>query len=98
MTGSDIASAREALGLNPFAFAAVLGVHVSSVYRWEKAGKNPRVDPLQREIITGIHTHRSSSTAQLKAGKKVRSALESGGSLAGLHTLLQFIIEGDLRG
>jgi transcriptional regulator with XRE-family HTH domain len=53
MTGGAVKRIRTRLGLDPFVFATMLGVHVSSVYRWEQA-ENPRVDPLQRAILAGL--------------------------------------------
>lgn len=36
MTGSDIASLRKSLGLSQYALAKELGLHISTVYRWEQ--------------------------------------------------------------
>lgn len=91
MTGAVVTSVREDLGLDPFAFAAVLGVHVSSIYRWEKAAK-PNIDPLQTEIIAELHKRLRGKRAGEDLGKKVVRALVSGGNLAGLHALLGFVI------
>ena len=101
MTGSQISFVRTRLGLDPFAFAAVLGVHVSSIYRWEKEGGSaPRIDPLQLSIIDGLHKRLKQSAFKPKAvgedlGVRVKNALVSGGSLAGLFAVLQFLVEGE---
>ncbi len=94
MTGSDITTVRKALGLDPFAFAAVLGVHVSTVYRWETAKKSVSVsvDPLQREILHGLYDARRHKSSLRDLGLVVRDALISRGNLGGLHAILKFLL------
>ena len=38
MTGAELAERRRALGLSQYALAAALGVHRSTVKRWEEGG------------------------------------------------------------
>jgi hypothetical protein len=95
MTGEDVTHVREWLGVDPFALAAVLGVHVSSIYRWEKT-KEPNIDPLQKSILVALRTRIKSKRVGEDLGEKLRVSLISGGNLAALHTLLHFVVKGDL--
>ena len=45
MTGARIRALREALAFDHYQFARLMGVHFSSVYRWETAGKAPVEGP-----------------------------------------------------
>lgn len=97
MTGSAVKALRTRLGLEPFAFAAVLGVHVSSVYRWETA-ESPHIDPLQREILLGLAERKISKAEGADLGKAVRDALVAGGNLRGLAVLLNYITKEPTNG
>ena len=90
MTGESITTLRESLELDPFAFAAVLGVHVSGVYRWEKSGE-VTIATLQTLIIEGLARVPLKQRGDL--GRKIRDALMSGGTLAALHVVLATIIK-----
>jgi len=46
MTGTQVRELRAALSLDPTHFAQLLGVHPSTLYRWEAAGDvSVRVEP-----------------------------------------------------
>lgn len=89
---SHVSDVREAMGLDPFAFAAVLGVHVSTVYRWEKKG-SAHVDPLQFKILDALYKRLTPKKSLSDLGEKVIAKLSSGGgTFVGLHTVLTFLI------
>lgn len=92
LTGARIAAVRTALGLNAFAFAAALGVHVSSVFRWE-AAKAPVIDPLQRDILTRLVAlpPRQLRSAGKVAGPQITAALLKGGTLSAFRRLLDLV-------
>ena len=53
MTGTEVAALRRDLALRPGALADLLGVHASTVYRWEGAGDLPaRIETLQERLLT----------------------------------------------
>lgn len=88
MKGSDIAALRQALGLDHFALAAVLGVHVSSVYRWET--KRVTVDGIQALVLEGLWARRTQDLTDL--GEEIRRCLSSGGgTLRALGIVIRFL-------
>ncbi len=90
MTGQRIRALRDGLELDPFALAALLGVHVSSVYRWEKSWlKENKIDPLQLLVIEAIERVPAKQRGDL--GRKIRDALVSGGTLSALYVALATI-------
>lgn len=100
MTGHDVKTIREWLGLNAHAFAAVLGIHVASVYRWETTKKDLTIDPLQREIIAGLSKIWAATKpipARIEAGRamgdRITKALQGSGSLAALRVVLDAILK-----
>jgi transcriptional regulator with XRE-family HTH domain len=96
LTGRHVRRLREALGLDQFAFAAVLGVHVSTVYRWETL---PRVsvDPLQAEILKQLQLRLAQRRRLDDAGQAVVQGLIAGGMLLGLAALLKFLSDSKPR-
>jgi hypothetical protein len=100
MTGRDLKELREALGLDQFQFAIVLGCHVSSVYRWEAAVGNISFDATVSRVLQPLRdllVGKPRLATQL--GDDVRSAMVSYGSatghggLAGLRVLIDFVLE-----
>jgi DNA-binding XRE family transcriptional regulator len=92
MTGSDVKQVREAMGLDPFAFAETIGVHVSSVYRWE-AAKEPSIDRLQEQIIIWLSKYVKRKDEMSDLGASVRGALLGGeGTLGALHKVLHYLV------
>jgi transcriptional regulator with XRE-family HTH domain len=97
MNGLSVRKLREALGLNAHAFADILGVAVSTLYRWESAGGgNIRAEPLQLRILEAL----SRKVADQKAAQRralaeaTKNALIVGGALVALAILLDAIKEG----
>lgn len=65
-------------------FAQLLGVHPSTVSRWEMPGARSNVEPLQRALMLLIRT--SDIRAIIP---EMRSELATRGALAGLYVLLR---------
>jgi transcriptional regulator with XRE-family HTH domain len=96
VTGSEVRSLREAMGMTPVQFADLFGVSVSTTYRWEATKRNqvPRVDPFQQRLFTLTEELRKGPKAGRfeKAMARVRSALVTRGPLGGLYHLLDAAI------
>lgn len=87
MTGARVRAVRVALGLDPARFSQLLGVHSSTVYRWEAAGESaPRIEPLQRQILAVAEQ----VSSREGAGSSVLDGLLLGGPMLGLYRLLEF--------
>lgn len=96
LTGDLLRQLRAEMGMDPFQFALLLGVHVSTIYRWEGQGRSEvRMDPLQRQILQRtIEQFRTTDAARKEAlGKGIVLALLGGGALFGLLKLLEFLEE-----
>lgn len=95
MTGAQIRRLRRALGLEAIAFAKVLGVHPSTLYRWEQSSGQVRMDPLQGEILAKLDERlRKIPREEKKAvGDHVLKALLAGGMLMGLAALVAKILD-----
>lgn len=90
MTGSAIKNIREGLGLNAHAFAEIIGVHVSTLYRWEaQAEREARMELLQARILEALARQlKAKKIEQEKLGEDLKKALMVGGALAALYILL----------
>lgn len=53
MKGRTVQRMRQRMGLSPGAFACILGVAPSTVYRWE-ANEDVKAEPVQEEILVAI--------------------------------------------
>lgn len=105
MRFSEILSIRSALGLDAFAFSAILGVSVSTVYRWESLAKvrggvrkgrgaEAPIHRLQSDLLTALRrTLAATPGIGRDLGQRISKALLAGGSLAGLRVLLDAITE-----
>lgn len=96
ITGRMIRDVRERLGLDPFAYAAILGVHVSAIYRWEQTGcGRAGCDPQSSRVLAAL-IHRFGAVSKRRVGlfgDRLRRALESGqGGLHGLWLVLGFAL------
>ena len=95
ITGQEVRAIREALGLPVMQFATILGVHPSSVHRWESAGK--QVVPIEGvpwTVLSALrHRVLASKAERVKAaaaGQKASNELATGGVLLALAILLLF--------
>lgn len=93
MRGPEEKPIRDALGLDPYQMAMILGVSVSTIYRWEtSAGRSGTISGLQADLLTGL----KSVLVRAKwdggdLGQKIKKALAGGGSLAALRVALDAI-------
>ena len=103
MTGHEIKRMRRYLGLDPFALAAVLGVHVSTIYRWESSTRILRMDPLQSALTNAISSYldsfpkfagrlQNAIVSGLVGERPTYIGLMSGGTLPALHKLLGVLL------
>ena len=93
MTGDDVVKIRAGLGWNGSQFASLLGVHASTVYRWEEVkGAELKIEPLQRQLLSvlrGELKRRGAGSARL--AEQMHDALAVGGSLRALYVLLKSV-------
>lgn len=95
MTGHQFKRLRERIDVDPFAMAAVLGVHVSTVYRWEATAKSLSMDPLSDKIVTALSERvgeRRDAGFEAKVKRAVVNGLMKGGTLHALKDLLELLI------
>lgn len=93
-TGNAIRGLREALGMKSEQFAGLLGVHPSSLYRWEAKGDEAvRLDPMQLRILTVLRDelNRKPPEARTEWGEALLSALLVGGGLFALFKVLEAV-------
>ena len=95
MTGPEVRQLREGLGLEIFAFATTLGVHVSTLYRWEQTPGALRIDPLQAEILAKLQRklHGQRAEKNRAIGDAIVKGLLLGGALVGLAALLTHLLD-----
>lgn len=89
LTARSIRTLRKALALDSFAFAAALGVHTSTVYRWESAKALVSVDMLQGEILTRLLA--IPRRKLLGVGLAARRGLLTDGMIGGLAGILKHL-------
>jgi transcriptional regulator with XRE-family HTH domain len=95
LTGNDVRSIRNALGLTMAQFAHVLGVHPSTVQRWELTGANRvTVEGVPLTVLTALRARvleqANGLRAAANAGQDVSTKLATGGVLLALTVLLLF--------
>jgi transcriptional regulator with XRE-family HTH domain len=99
LPGQDVSRVREALGLSVAEFSTVLGVHPSSVHRWEAAGKTEvPIEGVAWPVVSALRFRMNDDGAArrnaAKAGEAVAAALITGGILIALGLLLAFAVKG----
>ena len=88
MTGAEIRTLREALGLPVPLFATLFGVNASTVYRWEaRDERRAQVEGLSRALLY-VLAHRVRIGEGPALGLTLTDAISRGGTLAGLSALL----------
>ncbi|WAS91921.1 helix-turn-helix domain-containing protein [Nannocystis punicea] len=96
-TGNAIRELREKLGMTPEQFAGLLGVHPSSLYRWEaKHDDVVRLDPMQLRILTALRdelNRKQHPREQAEWGQVLLTALLIGGGLFALFKLLEAVFD-----
>ncbi|MFM9995322.1 MAG: helix-turn-helix domain-containing protein [Phycisphaerales bacterium] len=97
--GRQISALRKALRLDVAQFAGVLGVHPSTVHRWEAAkAREVPVDGVAANVLrTLAHKVKADGQARRQAaevGDQVAEALLVGGALVGLLVLVAWLTDG----
>lgn len=89
-----IRSTREAFGLSSSQFAAALGVHPTTVSRWENSPKDVVVEGTAWTVLMGLNQRLAAKGRAAKeaeqAGREVASALLIGGTLIALAVLVAY--------
>lgn len=83
MSGSEIRSIRERLGMSQLQFGQLLGVHWVTVSRWERGELKPNA--YQTEMISNF---RAASRNQKNVGQEATNQLLVAGVVAALLILL----------
>lgn len=92
MTGRDVHRIRTELGLTTIDFAELVGVGLSTLYRWEQAAAAKiNIDPFQTRLLAMLKRRLAQLSAQQRSGlgRRLRSALAEHGALYALFVLLR---------
>jgi transcriptional regulator with XRE-family HTH domain len=91
VTGTQVRELRLALKMEPAYFAQLLGVHPSTLYRWEAAtSAGIRVEPFQQQILAVLQRELGLKTQQAEdLGEAILKGLLVGGAMLGLFKLLE---------
>jgi hypothetical protein len=96
MPGQDVRTIREALGLTVPKLSTVLGVHPSTIHRWEASGPYPVaiegvpwnvLAALRQRVIVG----QTDPNLVRSKGQEVSDQLVVGGALLALAVLIMFV-------
>jgi transcriptional regulator with XRE-family HTH domain len=95
VTGQEVQSIRKRLGLPVSKFAAVLGVHPSSVFRWESRGDQAvPIEGIPLSVLSALRLRLAEEGDEAReareAGRAVSDALIVGGALIALLLLIKF--------
>lgn len=92
MTGADVKALRGAMGLTAYALGDVLGVDISTIYRWESARKaKVPMQALAERMLTRLNKLPEGELAEL--GRRVREHLVSTSPLHALRVMLDAILK-----
>ncbi len=98
MTGADVQAIRALLGADPTRFSQLLGVHPTTLYRWEaRLGDVAKIEPFQLQILTVLKQQleaRRTSEERARFAEAVLTGLLVGGGLFALFKLLQVAFDG----
>lgn len=98
MKGQRIREIRRALGLSGIQFAQVLGVHPTSISRWENSKADVVVDGVIGALLLALdfRTRTAHDRAEASvAGVGIARSIGNRGVLRALHELLIFALELD---
>jgi transcriptional regulator with XRE-family HTH domain len=90
MTGREVRALRSAMGLSVADFAALLGLHPSTVYQWQRPQHLPAaidLDRLRTAILDVIRRAVEREQDLDLLGAEVRAALHVDGTARALHRL-----------
>lgn len=88
MTGADVKRIRADLGLTCVQLASVLGVHPSTVFRWEASSAALALDPSSTRLLS-IAAFGLVSKDGHQWGEQIKGALVLKGSAYALYVLLR---------
>lgn len=93
LTGDQIRALRESYGLDVRQWAEILGVSLSTSYRWEQQGAaGVPVDPGSDRMLRLLKQHPEPDRRAL--GEKIANTLAAGGALRALHLVLRELLPG----
>jgi hypothetical protein len=103
LTGTQLRALREKIGVDPFVWAALLGVHVSTVYRWEALKRaTPAMESLPAMIIDAMAAYLARASTRPNARRAIPAAdvlkdkidhgLIRGGTLNALRDVLELVL------
>lgn len=72
ITGPQVTALRTTWKLSVPQFALLLGIHHSSVYRWEKSPKAPPIERYSRRVLAVLHLLRKDKEAKAEVSALVR--------------------------
>lgn len=85
LTGDEIRDLRDAYEMSGADFAAILGVHHTTLYRWEKTeGEEASIEPLQHALLLLLRKH----SGKVPLRRRLVRELSLRSPLAALHALL----------
>ncbi len=90
-TLNRVAALRRQLGFSPGEMADLLGVNLTTLYRWE-SGAADRMDPLQHKILAYAQ-YQFDNRSSDKWTPGLKQAITLGGTLKGLSYLLKPLSE-----
>ena len=95
MAGSDVRVIRTSLGVTVQTFAMVLGVHPSTIHRWESAGVElVAIEGVPWKVLWALRKRviraRLDPEVVRNGGQEVSDALVVGGALLALAALIAF--------
>lgn len=91
--GEEISDIRSSFGLSATQFAQVLGVHPSTVHRWESAGpQSVPVDGVAANLLIALRQRPLLSDREgAQVGDRIAQALIVGGALVALAALIEWL-------
>lgn len=93
MTGYEVQLLRTSMGLTPQHLASLLGVHLTTVYRWEgQRGAALRLEPLQHSLLLQLQKQ-ATARQPMDFGQELIKGLLIGGTLVGLACLLADLVD-----
>ena len=96
MKGKDITEIKQVLKLNREEMAKMCGVHPTTIYRWEKNGKNEisGIEPMQAGILLKLLNKIKNNSKEInKISRDIKNALLIGGAIFGLYILLKALFD-----
>ena len=72
ITGPQVTALRTTWKLSVPQFALLLGIHHSSVYRWEKSPKAPPIERYSRRVLAVLHLLRKDKEAKAEVCRLIR--------------------------